>query len=505
MAKRTAGNNGTESLQAAPSESRVNSVDAASRAALSGERGFNHNVSVANANAGAQMLDLDQDSNGDAGEESTENGGSFIVAQAAQLPGTPGTQVAAAAGVKMIGTVTSVVGEAKATAPDGTVRILKVGDPVFSNETLTTSAGGAINIALENGKTLECGGDTDLVLNESILAVGAAPAAPGTDVAALQAAIAAGADPTKIAEATAAGGAPAAGGVGDGGSHEPVVLEQANAAAVVSAGFLTEGAGIEFGAPEFPLFPIVPPTASVTPGEGFTLTPAGAVVIEGTNGTKSVTFIISLDNASTSDVQVTWVLEPPAADGHGPDIDPVLTGVATVPAGQTEVRVDVVIIEDHFVEQDEVFVLRLIDAVNADINPAQSSATATIVNDDINPDAQSDTNWAQQDVALTASGNVLEDDDHAGAPSGSFADVADQDTDALSVTTAGTFEGTYGTLVLHEDGSYTYTLNNQNADVRALDNGETLKDSFSYTVSDGFNTPDSATLTVTSAITCQSC
>ena len=49
---------------------------------------------------------------------------------------------------KVLGTVTSVVGEAKATAADGTVRILQVGDIVRSDETITTSAAGGVNIAL---------------------------------------------------------------------------------------------------------------------------------------------------------------------------------------------------------------------------------------------------------------------------------------------------------------------------------------------------------------------
>jgi hypothetical protein len=39
---------------------------------------------------------------------------------------------------KVIGTVTAVVGEAKATAADGTVRILQVGDAVHSDEVITT-------------------------------------------------------------------------------------------------------------------------------------------------------------------------------------------------------------------------------------------------------------------------------------------------------------------------------------------------------------------------------
>ena len=78
---------------------------------------------------------------------------------------------------KVLGTVTSVVGEAKATAADGTVRVLQVGDIVHSDEVITTSAAGAINIALESGKTLDCGANTDLSLHESILGVATATAA----------------------------------------------------------------------------------------------------------------------------------------------------------------------------------------------------------------------------------------------------------------------------------------------------------------------------------------
>ena len=78
---------------------------------------------------------------------------------------------------KVLGTVTSVVGEAKATAADGTVRVLQVGDIVHSDEVITTSAAGAINIALESGKTLDCGANTDLSLHESILGLATATAA----------------------------------------------------------------------------------------------------------------------------------------------------------------------------------------------------------------------------------------------------------------------------------------------------------------------------------------
>jgi hypothetical protein len=155
---------------------------------------------------------------------------------------------------KVIGTVTAVVGEAKATAADGTIRILQVGDAVHSDEVITTSAAGSINVALESGKTLDCGGDVNLTLHESILGVATAASpltgAPASDVDAIQRAIAAGQDPSQVASATAAGGAPGAGGVDDGGAHEPVILEQSNTASVVSSGFATEGETISFAVPE---------------------------------------------------------------------------------------------------------------------------------------------------------------------------------------------------------------------------------------------------------------
>ncbi|MBI2754437.1 MAG: retention module-containing protein [Betaproteobacteria bacterium] len=431
---------------------------------------------------------------------------------------------------KVLGTVTSVVGEAKATAADGTVRILQVGDLVFADEVLTTSAAGSINIALESGKTLDCGGDTDLTLHDSILAVGAAPAAPTGDVASLQAAIAAGADPTKIAEATAAGGAPAAGGGLDGGGGTPVIIDQVNTSGVVTSGFPTEGGEIAFTSPEFQLLPIVevPPVVSVsvqvavdvgtTPGEGPVTVPthpaqisAGSVpLIEGTDGetSRTVDFVIRLDKVFDQDVTVTYHIVSGPADASQnidaaqtpSDYNGQLTGTVTIPAGQTEFIVTVNIVQDHLVENNENFSIVLSDPVNATIDPNASTAVVTILDDDTAPVAHADTNWAQEDAQLTATGNVVAGQDNtAGAPSGTFADTQDTDADGdvPHVTTVGTFQGSYGSLALNADGTYTYTLNNGNAAVQGLDTGETLTDTFNYTVSDGVNTPSSSSLSVT--------
>ena len=66
--------------------------------------------------------------------------------------------------------------------------------------------------------------------------------------------------------------------------------------------------------------------------------------------------------------------------------------------------------------------------------------------------------------------------------------VNDSDVDAgsvLSVANAGTYVGTYGTLTLGANGAYTYTVNEADSAVQALKVGESVTDTFNYTVSDG--------------------
>jgi Ca2+-binding RTX toxin-like protein len=154
---------------------------------------------------------------------------------------------------RLMGTVKEIIGEAIATAADGTVRKLQVGDQVFADDVISTSALGSVRIALAGGKTAECSGDASIAMNDYVIggavnvAMATSPLSPTmSDVSALQAAIAGGADPSQVAEATAAGGAPGAGGAEGGGARSIVVLEQGNSAEVVSAGFETNPAGIDF-------------------------------------------------------------------------------------------------------------------------------------------------------------------------------------------------------------------------------------------------------------------
>src|SRR5919112_1324730 len=83
---------------------------------------------------------------------------------------------------------------------------------------------------------------------------------------------------------------------------------------------------------------------------------------------------------------------------------------------------------------------------------------------------------AQDDSAST--------NEDVGTYSSGSASVTDNDFDfehnTLTVT-PGTFNGTYGQLVLNANGTYTYT---PFASTQSLAQGQTVQDSFSYTVSD---------------------
>jgi VCBS repeat-containing protein len=96
-------------------------------------------------------------------------------------------------------------------------------------------------------------------------------------------------------------------------------------------------------------------------------------------------------------------------------------------------------------------------------------------------------------VAVDDSASTNED---VGTYSSGAASVKDNDFDfegqALTVT-GGTFTGTYGTLHLNANGTYTYTLF---ASDQALAQGESVVDSFNYSVSDGTSS-DTGTLRIT--------
>ncbi|MDP3653395.1 MAG: VCBS domain-containing protein, partial [Rhodoferax sp.] len=127
----------------------------------------------------------------------------------------------------------------------------------------------------------------------------------------------------------------------------------------------------------------------------------------------------------------------------------------------------------------------------------------TITGTNDQPVAVADTAAVQEDGTLLATGNVLGNDtdvdsgdtkvvSKAGTSSAGTVVTASTSSDnGLSVT------GTYGTLVLGADGTYSYTLNNSAANVQALAQGATADDVFTYEVKDTNGATHTNTLTIT--------
>ncbi|MEA2874671.1 MAG: large repetitive protein, partial [Hyphomicrobiales bacterium] len=107
--------------------------------------------------------------------------------------------------------------------------------------------------------------------------------------------------------------------------------------------------------------------------------------------------------------------------------------------------------------------------------------------DNNNPVANPDAGTAVEDVVTTVTGNVLSND-------------TDADGDALAVVAPGVFVGTYGTLTLNINGSYSYALGataGQAAAVQALAAGSSVTDQFAYSATDNTPPNSASTLTIT--------
>ncbi|MBL0507784.1 retention module-containing protein [Aeromonas caviae] len=122
-----------------------------------------------------------------------------------------------------------------------------------------------------------------------------------------------------------------------------------------------------------------------------------------------------------------------------------------------------------------------VSLVDSDGDSASNTLSVQIV-DDV-PTAVSDVNLtAASENNLVLNGNVITNDV--------------QGADGAAVT-AGTLSGTYGSLVLNANGTYTYTLNPNDGDFKALTGGGVGSEVFTYTLTDADGDVSTATLTLT--------
>lgn len=113
-----------------------------------------------------------------------------------------------------------------------------------------------------------------------------------------------------------------------------------------------------------------------------TISIASATVVEGTDGSSQLTFVVSLSAAVDMDVQVDFG----TADGTaiaGVDYT-TASGILTIPAGQLSAMINVQVFPDQDIEQNETMQIMISGAANAVVTGSQ--AMGTILNDDPGPD-----------------------------------------------------------------------------------------------------------------------
>ncbi|WP_460149419.1 retention module-containing protein [Pseudomonas sp. S3_E10] len=142
-----------------------------------------------------------------------------------------------------VAVVKSIVGQVFAVSPEGIRRLLVEGDRLVAGEQVDTGASGAVSLELADGRVIDLGRDTQWSASapDSSTDLSAATAQAAPSVAELQQAIAAGADPTQVLEATAAGPTSAGADGAVGGGHSFVVLEATAGVVDPTIGYPTTG------------------------------------------------------------------------------------------------------------------------------------------------------------------------------------------------------------------------------------------------------------------------
>ncbi|WP_431890871.1 Ig-like domain-containing protein [Pectobacterium colocasium] len=204
----------------------------------------------------------------------------------------------------VIGVIKFVIGQVFIVALDGSQRLLVAGDRVYSGEEVVTGANGAVSITLPDGKTLDLGRDSRW--SDVSNASSQSSADVANDVAAIQDAIAQGADPTQVLEATAAGNDDTGeAGDGGGGHFNPTVVLSLTAE-VVTTPIGYDTAGVSFTDRASSVLDGVDSSTLLTAAADTTdTTPPSVTIVINSDGTISFVFTKPPVGFDLTDITVT--------------------------------------------------------------------------------------------------------------------------------------------------------------------------------------------------------
>ncbi|BCV55612.1 retention module-containing protein [Shewanella algae] len=397
--------------------------------------------------------------------------------------------------------VTNLVGQLKAKDENGNIRDLSIGDLIRNGEEIIFTANDTFTIEYADGTRLteQNAQPSAQPQPDSAAADVAQFANSGVDaeIAALQAQILAGDDPTANLPATAAG----AGTAGNQGDFGYVAVDRDGSELLASAGYDTSGFDqTAITTQEEILLEDLPLTGPTLNSGAATLSDANLP----TGTTPSPTALTQTGNLSFSAAAgvASLTLDGVSIVSGGVFNGPVSInteyGVLTINAvdlinGNISYSFTLNSAVDHSSSDDfsQAFNLILTDLEG---NSVGNTLTISVLDDA--PSGQDDINSVDEDSLLAISGNLLDNDVQGGDTAQVTAAGSGGNLDN-AVSNQSQVSGSYGLLTLNADGSYNYQINSAAQAVQALAQGESLTEVFSYLLTDADGDTSVQTLTIT--------
>lgn len=429
-----------------------------------------------------------------------------------------------------IGIVRGLIGKVTVTDAKGSVRELRVGDAVELNDNVQASAGGTVHIAFNNGNFATIGSNETLMLSEAVIdpTAAKAQAAEGQSVADIQAMIAAGMDPTQIAEATAAGADAGLVGETGQGAHSFVVVNQEAARGEVTPGFATDtfaNAATDTRQYAGDRFLLTPDTEEPNKVPVIDLDASSVSLGVRESGVKGDDTTIA-GNGPNAEYEgkltdsgrivatdpdgdpLTYTVKPSGEEGDGASSADGQYGTLTIDANG-----------NYTYELNDGLAQRLSqgDSVTETFTIMVSDGRGGMVQQEITVTVNGTNDLPTLSMNWGESGNGVTED--AGEIASGTWDVKDDDADGgrQTVSIAGkegtngsgvdgilggetpnaaTFETDYGRLTLNPDGTYSYELKNDSEAVQKMGDGETRTETFDITTTDAHGSSHTQTITV---------
>ncbi|ROQ23444.1 retention module-containing protein, partial [Gallaecimonas pentaromativorans] len=388
--------------------------------------------------------------------------------------------------VQADGLLTNVKGQVWVEQADGSRVQLFEGDRVAKGTELFITDGASFELQQDNGGQAEYAASPDI--NVEMPGQQAFSAASNaSEQAKLQQAILEGLDPTQLFEASAAGAAPAAGAGGGGGDSGFVTVSRTGSELLADAGYATagnpgEGGPVPAEADQLILeadntAPVAQPDQTLLQ-EDLITNVTGSLLANDSDANGDTLAVTLVNGSAVTTVSGQFGTLSWTADGN---FSYQLNNEQVQSLAQGETLT-------------ETFTYQISDG-----NGGTSTSTLTVVIQGTNdaPVATANLSAVSEDGPLSAQGNMITDDDDGAGVDSDIDNGAQLSIQSVSGDTSGSVQGQFGTLVWNSDGTYSYNLDNSLAAVQGLSEGESLIDTFSYTLTDEFGATSIATLTIT--------